>query len=156
MGVRESLERQDRSAEGSRERESLPLAEAKLPLYEVRKCPYLAGRPPCGSHHLFPSGANVCWAAAGEAKPYHAISRDTQDRHCFGGGGPGGQDGCGRYRKAVAAGLPLPQFERPPADAPSGPKRALPPRRKPRRRAKRGTSRLMLMSHAAWLVPLGL
>src|SRR5713226_5139071 len=117
MGVRESLERQDRSAEGSRERESLPLAEAKLPLYEVLKCPYLAGRPPCGTHHLFPSGTNVCWADPGKAKPYRAISRETQRAHCF--GGPDGPRGCDRYRRAVAEKRLRPQFEGRRAGAPS-------------------------------------
>src|ERR1043166_7539924 len=38
------------------------------------KCPYLAGRPPCGTHHLFPSRVNVCWAERSQAKPYHTIS----------------------------------------------------------------------------------
>jgi hypothetical protein len=122
-----------------------------LPLYDVRKCPYLAGRPPCGTHHLFPSGANVCWATTREGgKPYLGIERELQDRHCF--GGPEGQDSCECYRSAVAASVPLPRFERPPAGAPAGPEWALPPRPKPHRLAEIGAS--PLKSHLAWLVPL--
>src|SRR5262245_37792530 len=48
-------------------------------------CPYLAGRPPCGTHHLFPSGTNVCWADRGDSKPYRTVSRDTQAAYCFNG-----------------------------------------------------------------------
>ena len=151
MAIREDLQQEDRSEMRPLERVTPSRAEVKLPLYEVRKCPYLAGRPPCGTHHLFPSGANVCWAATGEAKPYSGISRETQASHCL--RGPEGQDGCEQYRGAVAAGVPLPQFERPPAGAPSGPEWVIPPHPKPRRRVELA---LPLRSHLAWIVPLTL
>ena len=57
MVVRENLRRKDGAETPVPEREAV--ADVNLPLYTVQKCPYLAGRPPCGSHHLFPSGANV-------------------------------------------------------------------------------------------------
>jgi hypothetical protein len=119
-----------------------------------QKCPYLAGRPPCGTHHLFPSGANVCWAEASEGKPYRSISRDTQELRCF--GASEGQDGCERYRRALDQLLPPPQFERPPADAPRSPEWALPPRRPPRRRQSDLSTRQRLMAYLAWTAPLGL
>jgi hypothetical protein len=114
------------------------------------KCPYLAGRPPCGTHHLFPSGTNVCWADPGEGKPYRAISRDTQSAHCF--GGSDGPSGCDHYRQAVANARPLPQFASRPASASSRLDQGARPRRSPRR-PKTAASWLR---HAAWLVPLGL
>jgi hypothetical protein len=152
MVIGEDRRQEDRSEARPRERRAQPRADVKLPLYEVGKCPYLAGRPPCGTHHLFPSGANVCWAVMGETKPYQGISREAQDRHCF--GGANSYSGCDRYQGAVAAGVPLPQFERPPAGTPSGPEWALPPRPKPRRRADVGIS--PFRSYVVWIVPLTL
>lgn len=119
------------------------------PLVEgIQKCPYLAGRPPCGTHHLFPSGTNVCWAGPGEEKPYRTISRETQRDHCF--GEPDGPRACDRYRRAVADALPLPHFESRPASA--APRidqgvRPPPPSHRPETMAQ-------LKRQAAWLLPL--
>ena len=151
MAIREDLEQEDRSELRAREGVGSSRAEVTLPLYKVRKCPYLAGRPPCGTHHLFPSGANVCWARTGDAKPYLGVSREAQDRHCF--GGPEGQDRCeqdprGRHRRSPAATVPA----RPAARRSVRARWALPPRPKPRRRAEIGQS--PLKSHLAWLLPL--
>jgi hypothetical protein len=151
MAIQEDLQQEDRSELRASEGAGSSRAEIKLPLYEVRKCPYLAGRPPCGTHHLFPSGANVCWAKAGDAKSYLGISREAQDRHCF--GGPEGQDSCEQYRAAVDGGVPLPQFQRPPAGVASGPEWVIPPPSKPRRRPGVPSP---LRSHMPWLIPLTL
>jgi hypothetical protein len=115
-----------------------------------QQCPYLAGRPPCGTHHLFPSGTNVCWADPGEEKPYRAISRDTQSAHCF--GGSDGPRGCDRYRQAVANVRPLPHFESWPASASPRLNQGVRRRRPPRRPETAAPS----LHQAAWLVPLAL
>src|SRR5438132_2655060 len=123
MESREAVAWGDQSAASreARRAERSPASPAavKPPIADIPKCPYLAGRPPCGSHHLFPSGTNVCWADPGAEKPYRAISRNTQATHCF--GGPDGQLGCDRYRQAVEVARPLPHFQRPWTDAPTGP-----------------------------------
>src|SRR5438034_8599604 len=107
------------------ERSPAPPAAVKPPIADIPKCPYLAGRPPCGTHHMFPSGTNVCWAEPGEDKPYRAISREIQDLHCF--AGTEAQAGCARYQRAVAEALSLPRFELPRADQASGPDWIVPP-----------------------------
>ena len=148
MESREAVAWGDQSAASreARRAERSPASPAavKPPIADIPKCPYLAGRPPCGTHHLFPSGTNVCWADPGKAKPYRAISRETQRAHCF--GGPDGPCGCDRYRRAVAEKRLLPQFEARRAGAPSRPAGAVPPRR--REKAPR------FLSQAAWLAPL--
>jgi len=48
-----------------------------------QKCPYLAGRPPHGSLHLWPSGINVCFAQANEEQPYGRVSKEVQAARCF-------------------------------------------------------------------------
>jgi hypothetical protein len=122
-------------------------AEART-LKGFQKCAYLAGRPPCGTHHLFPSGTNVCWAAPGEGKPYRTISLDTQSAHCF--GGPDGLRRCDRYRQAEADARPLPHFESRLASAPLRLDPVVPPHRPPHR-PERGARWLR---QAGWLVPL--
>src|SRR4051812_696418 len=66
MVIREDLERENEPA-AVRE-ESTPgrspqrpgtataTPAAAPPMQGFQKCPYLAGRPPCGTHHMFPSG----------------------------------------------------------------------------------------------------
>lgn len=49
----------------------------------IHKCPYLAGRPPYGTYHLWPSGVNVCYARAASEQPYGHVSKETQDQLCF-------------------------------------------------------------------------
>src|SRR5712691_3814599 len=57
--------------------------ERALEILPRAKCPYLAGRPPHGSHHLWPSGLNVCYARPREDKPYGGVSKETQAARCF-------------------------------------------------------------------------
>jgi hypothetical protein len=109
-----------------------------------QKCPYLAGRPPCGTHYLFPSGTNVCWAEPGDDKPYRGISRDTQSTHCF--SGPDGPSECQRYRRAVAEARPLPRFENRLPSARTMPEGLTPPR------PTAEPARFLRLS--AWLLPL--
>src|SRR3989442_14581155 len=99
------------------ERSPAPPVAVKPPIADIPKCPYLAGRPPCGTHHLFPSGTNVCWADPGKAKPYRAISRETQRAHCF--GGPDGPRGCDRYRRGGAGGRLRPPLRARPGGGPA-------------------------------------
>jgi hypothetical protein len=72
-----------------------------------QKCPYLAGRPPHGSYHLSPSGANVCFARASEEKPYGRVSKETQATRCFGGDG---YERCTDFASASERHLELPVF----------------------------------------------
>ena len=59
-------------------------AAAPPPLFSrQQKCPYLAGRPPHGSHHMGPSAVNLCYARSSEEKPYGAVSKETQAARCF-------------------------------------------------------------------------
>jgi hypothetical protein len=109
-----------------------------------QKCPYLAGRPPCGTHSLFPSGNNVCWAESGDDKPYRGINRNTQSACCF--RGPDGPAGCGRYQRAVAEARPLPRFESRLPSASSAPESIAVPHPPP------NTVRFVRL--AAWLIPL--
>lgn len=122
---------------------------APRPLVEgFQKCPYLAGRPPCGTHHLFPSGTNVCWAEPVDGKPYQGISRETQRDRCF--GGPEGPEACDRYRQAVTAARPQPRFEPRPVSAPLQLGEVVPPH--PPSHASHGRARFVRM--ALWLLPL--
>ena len=87
------------------------------------KCPYLAGRPPHGSHHLWPSGVNVCYARPREEKPYSQVSKETQAARCFCGTEP--FERCPDFERARAREIALPLFgghapERPGAAAESG------------------------------------
>jgi hypothetical protein len=138
---------------GARERPETGISVEKMGAGAVQaKCPYLAGRPPCGTHHLFPSGTNVCWADTGDNKPYRTVSRDTQATHCF--NGPDGLRGCERYQRAIAAALPLPQFERPSESEAPRFERPQPRHRRSHRRQAGANARLWY--HASWLIPLGL
>src|SRR4051794_20032431 len=104
MVIREDLEREEQASgcgeaspegrgESSTDRAPQPREDPRIEGFQ--KCPYLAGRPPCGTHHMFPSGANVCYACPGESKPYRSQSRETQALHCF--GGAEGLAGCEHY-----------------------------------------------------------
>ncbi len=128
--------------------------EAGRVLVGMQKCPYLAGRPPCGTHHLFPSGTNVCWADPGKEKPYQAISRGTQDLNCF--GGAEGQTTCARFQQATTKALPPPRFERPRAGVDDRSKWAVPPPQRPRHRPGPDDLRSRLFAVCSWAVPLGL
>ena len=136
--------------ETGEDRPMAPSTGARTVTGVFQKCPYLAGRPPCGTHHLYPSGTNVCWADPGAEKPYRAISRDTQSAHCF--GGSDGLSGCDRYRQAVAHARLLPHFDSRPASV--SPR--LDPGARPRRSPRRSETAAPWLRHAAWLVPLGL
>jgi hypothetical protein len=139
---------------GARQRQETRISTQRADMRAVpAKCPYLAGRPPCGTHHLFPSGTNVCWADRGEDKPYRTVSRDTQAEYCF--NGPNGLQGCERYQRAAAQSLPLPQFERTPDTVSTRVERPQPRHRRSHRRREAGAG-ARLWRHAAWLVPLGL
>jgi hypothetical protein len=81
------------------------------------QCPYLAGRPPHGSHHQWPSGLNVCYARPREQKPYGHASKETQAARCFSGTEP--FDRCPDYERAQAGGIALPVFDGQPT-SPSG------------------------------------
>src|SRR5437762_1611060 len=70
------------------------------------KCPYLAGRPPHGSHHLWPSGVNVCYARPREEKSYGQVSKETQAARCFCGTEP--FEHCPDYERARAREIALP------------------------------------------------
>lgn len=167
MVIREDLEREIQAvtipAGGQSERPEAMMGGGEggeagfLQSTGLQKCPYLAGRPPCGTFHLFPSGTNVCWADPSEEKPYRAISRSTQDAHCF--AGPEGQRSCPRYQQAEAQSLPLPQFE-PPRPAALAPEWALPRttvlRRRGRGRRRKDERSARLWANVSWLVPLGL
>jgi hypothetical protein len=160
MVIREDLEREEGAASGRPGGMSAsPAGElgaakggraADPAVAGFQKCPYLAGRPPCGSHHMFPSGTNVCWAGPDDEKPYRGVSRDTQAEHCF--GGPEGLAGCSRYQHAVAQALPLPRFE-PAREAASRGDWVVEPGHRPshRRDEKR---RARLIFHASWIAPL--
>jgi hypothetical protein len=159
MAIRDDLEHEAGPAggrgglpEGTEERSATSRGGGKAePLEGFHKCPYLAGRPPCGTHHLFPSGTNVCWASPGEEKPYRGIRHETQESRCF--GGPEGQAGCERYQQAVARALPLPRFEPPRADNASRPNWIVPPDRRPRhRRDDKARARLIFI--LSWSAPL--
>jgi hypothetical protein len=82
------------------------------PTLEIRpeqKCPYLAGRPPHGSYHLWPSGVNVCYARGANEKTYGHASKETQHSRCF--SGVEGYESCGDFQGAQARGIALPIFE---------------------------------------------
>src|SRR4051794_22337354 len=86
--------------------------EDPMPIATVRpeqKCPYLAGRPPHGSYHLWPSGINVCYARGSDDKPYGQAIKETQQSQCF--CGPGVYERCGDYQTAQTRGVPLPVFD---------------------------------------------
>src|SRR5438270_311669 len=73
-----------------------------------QKCPYLAGRPPHGSYHLWPSGINVCYARKTGDKPYGHADKETQQSQCFCGAALYGR--CADYQGAATRGVPLPVF----------------------------------------------
>jgi hypothetical protein len=82
---------------------------AVVSVHPEQKCPYLAGRPPHGSHHLWPSGVNVCYARGSGNKPYGPASKGTQQRQCFCGGEV--FERCADYERAQAGGVTLPAFD---------------------------------------------
>jgi hypothetical protein len=107
-----SVALQDRPAETAPSAPPKAVAATAAPGAEIpldRKCPYLAGRPPHGSYHLCPSGANVCYARATGEKPYGRASKETQESRCFCGEQRFGC--CPDYEQARARGVPLPIFE---------------------------------------------
>lgn len=160
MVIREDLERERQpamSGDGASDRAAALKrgssgGDAGVPIAGFQKCPYLAGRPPCGTHHLFPSGTNVCWASPGEEKPYRAISRELQADCCF--GGAAGLAECDRYQHALAEALPLPRFEPPRPDRSSKDSWIIPDEHRPRRRRDTEKRRAHLMSTASWVTPL--
>jgi hypothetical protein len=138
MVIREELDREEqasgsgetspgRTAEGLSGGDPQPREDPRIAGFQ--KCPYLAGRPPCGTHHMFPSGANVCYACPSERKPYRSQTRETQELHCF--GGAEGVAACEQYQRAVAEALPLPRFDRPWSEKPAGQVRSTPPAHRP-------------------------
>jgi hypothetical protein len=161
MVIRGDLERENEAAAG--QEDSSPgrspqrpgtakeTRAAAPPMQGFQKCPYLAGRPPCGTHHMFPSGTNVCWAEPGEEKPYRTLSRETQDLHCF--AGTEAQSGCERYQRAVTAALPLPRFELPRADRAAGSDWIVPPGQRPHHRPDE-KARARLLFYLSWTAPL--
>lgn len=74
-----------------------------------QKCPYLAGRPPHGSHHTWPSGVNVCFARASEEKRYGRVSKETQATRCFCGSEVYRR--CADFESARERNLELPIFD---------------------------------------------
>jgi hypothetical protein len=147
-GVRPELPPREGKGAGSRGAAAPSTDEVGRVRERLGKCPYLAGRPPCGTHHLFPSGVNVCWAEPSEGKPYRAISVDTQERHCF--GGEEGRSDCPRYQEAMAAGQALPQFDRLPTPQTRRLAGVMP------RSRRRRHPRSRLLFYASWGLPLGL
>jgi hypothetical protein len=99
------------------------------------QCPYLAGRPPHGSHHQWPSGVNVCYARPREQKPYGHMSKETQAARCFSGTEP--FDRCPDYERAQASGIALPMFDGRPIQRPSQGESRSPGNPVQRKRAKR-------------------
>jgi hypothetical protein len=162
MVIREDLEREGKSAVGeggasdratARKRSSPGDGEAGLPMAGFQKCPYLAGRPPCGTHHLFPSGTNVCWASPREEKPYRPVSREMQADRCF--AGAEGLAVCERYQQALAEALPLPRFEPPRQERSSPDSWIIPDEHRPRRRRREEEKqRARIMFYASWAAPL--
>src|SRR5436309_6264045 len=156
MVIREDLEQeaggQGGLSEGVDQRaETRRVGRETEPPEGFQKCPYLAGRPPCGTHHMFPSGTNVCWASRSEEKPYRGVSHDTQESRCF--AGPEGQAGCERYQRAVAQALPLPRFEPPRVETSSRQHWIVPQGSRPRhRRDEKAHARLMFI--LSWTAPL--
>jgi hypothetical protein len=73
------------------------------------RCPYLAGRPPHGSYHLWPSRVNVCYARPREEKPYGYVDKETQAARCFCGKEP--FERCPDYERARADAIALPIFD---------------------------------------------
>jgi hypothetical protein len=74
------------------------------------KCPYLAGRPPHGTYKLWPSSINVCYGRLSEGKSYGPVSKNIQERQCFGGEGIYCE--CDDYQKALAISIAPPEFGR--------------------------------------------
>lgn len=116
-----------------------------------QKCPYLAGRPPHGSHHLEPSGVNVCYARTREAKPYSRVSQETQTTRCFRGGEV--YERCADFESARERRLALPVFDGkiPAADASAGteaPRREIRRERMKRRRRAPLRAQLAILSQS--------
>jgi hypothetical protein len=84
--------------------DEMPIATAR----PEQKCPYLAGRPPHGSYHLWPSGINVCYARGTDDKPYGQAIKETQQSQCFCGATV--YERCADYQAAQSRGVPLPIF----------------------------------------------
>jgi hypothetical protein len=99
------------------------------------QCPYLAGRPPHGSHHQWPSGLNVCYGRPREQKPYGQVSKETQAARCFSGTQP--FDCCPDYERAQAGGIALPMFDGRPVPRPSQGESGSPGNPVQRKRVKR-------------------
>jgi hypothetical protein len=166
MVIREDLEREENPAAGeggaserspavkrNSPRGDSEAPGAGLPMAGFQKCPYLAGRPPCGTHHMFPSGTNVCWANPREEKPYRGISRETQADRCF--GGAEGLADCELYQQALAEALPLPRFEPPQPERSAESEWIIPDEHRPRhRRREEEKRRARLMFYASWAAPL--
>jgi hypothetical protein len=136
------------TVKGSMGRTPQPREDPRIEGFQ--KCPYLAGRPPCGTHHMFPSGANVCYACPSENKPYRSQSRQTQELHCF--GGTEGVAGCEPYQRAVAEALPLPRFDQPWTGKLAGEAGTRPAHRPPLFRAGKPGARWMF--YVSWMAPL--
>jgi len=100
-----------------------------------QKCPYLAGRPPHGSHHTWPSGVNVCFARLSEEKPYGRVSKETQATRCFCGDPV--FERCADFERARERNLELPLFDGKAPDERSGADEESPRRHVRRERLKR-------------------
>jgi hypothetical protein len=74
------------------------------------KCPYLAGRPPHGTYKLWPSSINVCFGRPQDGKVYGHVSKETQERQCF--GGEGLFCACSSYQHAQSHSITPPEFGR--------------------------------------------
>src|SRR5438067_989428 len=101
----------------------------------IPKCPYLAGRPPHGTYHMWPSGVNVCYARTAGDEPFGGVGKDTQDGRCFCAAEVYEQ--CPDFEQARAQNIALPVFAgaHPATAAPGG--SIAPERRHRRERHKR-------------------
>jgi hypothetical protein len=126
----------------------------------IPKCPYLAGRPPHGTYHMWPSGVNVCHARSVGDEPFGHVSKDTQDSRCFCAAEVFEQ--CPDFQSARSRNISLPVFGGShPATAVPG-RQAEPERRHRRERHKRqrrsraqkwwDKNRGALFVSACWLV----
>jgi hypothetical protein len=135
----------------SRARSSTVIDEAPSPPgNQARKCPFLAGRPPHGSHHMWPSGVNVCYARPREAKPYGPVSKETQTARCL--CGSDAYEGCSDFASARERGLELPVFGgpasgRPARESEEAPRRGV-RRERHRRRHRRSSIGLWLAKYS--------
>lgn len=86
-----------------------PNATPPMDIHPEQKCPYLAGRPPHGSYHLWPSGVNVCYARGVDGRAYGHTGKETQHSQCF--CGAEAYEGCDDFQRAQELGTALPVFE---------------------------------------------